>query len=258
MIFKQIPVGSFQNFAYLIGDEESGEAVVVDPAFEPARCLQEAKNQNLTIKYLINTHSHYDHTDGNEVILGNTAARLIGYGLAPPALSVADGNELQLGSLTLKILHTPGHTTDSICILVFSEAQKTGGCQKMFRCKTHDSRRNEAYTHVRRNDEGFVQSRYNRDRWSFSGSRLLITGDTLFVGTAGKTGLGDDARQQYESLNHKLQLLPPETQVYPGHDYGPTPSSTIGHEIKTNPYLNVDSFKTFRAIKKERNPELRE
>jgi len=76
----------------------------------------------------------------------------------------------------------------------------------------------------------------------------LITGDTLFVGKVGGTDLGEGARHEWDSL-HKLMKLPPETEVWPGHNYGVAPSSTIGHEIKTNPFLTQESFEAFIDLK---------
>jgi len=112
MIFKQIKAGVGKNFAYIIADESSQEAAIVDPSFMPRKVLQTAAADNLTIKYLINTHSHFDHTYGNRYVLAHTNAVLIN------ASVVHDQDELKLGNLSLKILATPGHSEDSICILV--------------------------------------------------------------------------------------------------------------------------------------------
>ena len=77
----------------------------------------------------------------------------------------------------------------------------------------------------------------------------LVSGDCLFVGKVGGTDLGDGARREYESLHNKLMVLPPETEVWPGHDYGVAPSSTIGHELETNPFLLRESFEDFVHLK---------
>ena len=199
MIFQQIETGGDRNFAYLVGDEKSGLAAAVDPAYRPERVLELAKENNLTIKYVINTHDHYDHSGGNDYILKNTGASLVGYGLRKPAISAGDGDELSLGELTIKMIHTPGHTTDSICILAENK---------------------------------------------------LITGDTLFVGKVGGTGFGQDARQEYDSLHNKLMVLPDDVEVWPGHDVGVSPTSTIGNEKKTNPFLLRNSFESFLELKK--------
>jgi glyoxylase-like metal-dependent hydrolase (beta-lactamase superfamily II) len=199
MIFQQIPVGGDRNFAYLVGDEASGLAAVVDPAFHPEKVLDEVEAHGLRVKYVINTHDHYDHTSGNAAVLQKTGAQLVGYGVGSGGVSVKDGDELELGELRLRIIHTPGHTPDSICIL----AQNN-----------------------------------------------LMTGDTLFVGKVGGTGFGADAREEYDSLHAKLLLLPDEVEVWPGHDYGVQPRSTIGHEKKTNPFLLRENFEAFLDLKK--------
>jgi len=188
MIFKQIKAGHAENFAYLIADEASKEAIIVDPSFDPAKVLQIAKEYSLTIKYLINTHDHYDHTDGNDYILTETEAKL---------LDIKGGEEINLGSVKLKIIATPGHSEDSVCILVDGK---------------------------------------------------LLTGDTLFVGSVGRVWSEKDAKEQFKSLQ-KLMQLPDTIQVYPGHDYGDKPVSTIGIEKKTNPYLQCKDFAQFWRLR---------
>jgi glyoxylase-like metal-dependent hydrolase (beta-lactamase superfamily II) len=200
MIFEQIPVGGDRNFAYLIGDEGTRQAAVVDPAFKPEKVLERATAGNLRIVYLINTHGHYDHADGNGVILARTKARLLAGGSG----GVADGEKVSLGTVELTILHTPGHSTDSICVLAV-EPGRPG---------------------------------------------KLITGDTLFVGKVGGTGFGDDAQAEYDSLHMRLMVLPEDTEVWPGHDVGVAPSSTIGHEKRTNPFLLRETFEDFVDLKR--------
>jgi glyoxylase-like metal-dependent hydrolase (beta-lactamase superfamily II) len=199
MIFEQIKIGGDRNFAYLVGNGKSKLAAVVDPAFHPEKLLELAEKHGLKIKYAVNTHAHYDHSNGNSYIIKRTGARLVGYGLREPAISVRDGDELPLGELTIKVIYTPGHTTDSICILVDNK---------------------------------------------------LMSGDTLFVGKVGGTGYGQDARQEYDSLHNKLLVLPNNVEVWPGHDYGIAPMSTIGNEKKTNPFILRDSFESFLELKK--------
>ena len=114
-------------------------------------------------------------------------------------VAASDGSALELGELTLRIIWTPGHTHDGICILV---------------------------------------------------EDVLITGDTLFVGKVGGTGFGDDARAEYDSLHRKILTLPDHIRVFPGHDYGVRPESTIGDEKKENPFLLRDSFETFVDLKR--------
>lgn len=200
MIFEQIPVGGDRNFAYLVGDEETKQAAVVDPAFKPAEVLERAAACKLEVAYLINTHAHYDHADGNDVVLSRTKAPLLAGGQG----GVADGEKISLGKVELMMILTPGHSTDSICVL----AAEPGRPNK------------------------------------------LITGDTLFVGKVGGTGFGEDARAEYESLHKKLMVLPEDTEVWPGHDVGVAPSSTIGDEKRTNPFLLCETFEEFVDLKR--------
>jgi hydroxyacylglutathione hydrolase len=200
MIFEQIRVGGDRNFAYLIGDERTRKAAVIDPAFSPDAVLGRAAAHGLAVAYLINTHGHGDHSGGNSVVLASTDAELVAGGPG----GVADGAELTAGDVTLTMIHTPGHTGDSICIL----ARETGAPGK------------------------------------------LITGDTLFVGKVGGTDYGAGARAEFEALHGKLMSLPDDTEVWPGHDYGVAPSSTIGNERRTNPFLLRESFETFVDLKR--------
>lgn len=201
MIFEQIAVGGDANFSYLVGEGPSGQAVVIDPAFKTDEILARAQKHNLSICFVVNTHSHYDHTAGNDTVLEKTGAVLAGYGLKPPAKSLRNGDTLQVGALTLQVIHTPGHTDDSICILAENK---------------------------------------------------LVSGDTLLVGTIGRTGFRQDSRQIYESLYSNIMLLPDNIEVYPGHDYGPRPTSTIGREKQENPFLNLSSFEEFLDLKRRR------
>ncbi len=202
MIFEQIAVGGDRNFAYLVGDDETRRAAVVDPAFNPELVLERASAHGLDIVYLLNTHAHYDHAGGNEVVLARTAAEWVMRPRSqdePPA-----PRTLSLGRLTLELLPTPGHTPDSVCIHV----QEPGSPGK------------------------------------------LITGDTLFVGKVGGTDYEAGARAEYDSLHRVLLALPDETEVWPGHDVGVRPHSTIGDERRTNPFLLRKSFEEFVELKR--------
>jgi len=208
MILKQMQVGPMDVFAYLLGDERSGEALVIDPAAEVEEIAALAHENHLKIKYIVNTHGHVDHISGNSDMKRLTGARIViheadAYRLtstaerllimfqakpSPPAdLTVRDGDFLRIGDIALKIIHTPGHSEGSICL----------------------------YT------DGFV-----------------FTGDTLFVEAVGRTDLpGGSWDRMYKSIMEKLFVLPDETYVLPGHNYGRTPTSTIGHEKRYNPFL---------------------
>jgi len=186
MIFKQVPVGAFQNFSYIIGDEQTKLAALVDPAWEIDKLLKLCDDLQLKVVYVVNTHSHSDHTQGNDAVTRRTGAKVITYAKSPvsKSVSVKDGDTFNIGSLIVKVLHTPGHCPDHICLLVDAK---------------------------------------------------LLTGDTLFVGECGRTDLsGGNAGDMYDSLFNKILLLPDSVEVYPGHNYGSKPASTIGVERLNN------------------------
>ena len=197
MFFKQIQKHS-DNFSYIIADAETNEAAVVDSSYNADEIIKIIKTENLQLKYIINTHGHSDHTAGNSELQSIFGAKLVAHkqSKTPPDLPVDDGDVLCLGKISLKIIYTPGHTADSIC--VFVDDQK------------------------------------------------LLTGDTLFVGECGRTDfLGGNSKSMYESLFGKLLKLNDNIEVYPGHDYGFKPSSTIGEERKSNYTLQPRSLKDF-------------
>jgi len=201
MIFYQIDAGGDRNFAYLMADAENGRAALFDPPPDPERYLPLVAKHGLTVDYIILTHGHSDHTWGADRARQQTGGKVIAHPSSPARAdkAVGDGDTLELGSMTLRILHTPGHTEDSLCIL---------------------------------------------------GGDKLVTGDTLFVGKVGGTGYGEDARQEYDSLHNKLMTLDDAVEVYPGHDYGVKPSSTIGHERTTNPFVLRETFEDFVDLKR--------
>ena len=201
MYFRQIRSGGDRNFSYIIADEASGEAAVVDPGMEPEQETTVLRDNGIRAVYIINTHDHADHTGGNDALKAATGAKIAMYESARSRkdIGLADGDVLKIGGIGLRIIHTPGHTPDSICILAGND---------------------------------------------------LVTGDTLFVGKVGGTGFGEDARDEYDSLHGKLMTLPPETRVWPGHDYGVRPSSTIGDELRENPFILRESFEAFLDLKK--------
>jgi glyoxylase-like metal-dependent hydrolase (beta-lactamase superfamily II) len=186
MIFRQVPVGAFQNFAYIIGDEETKIAALVDPAWEVDKLLRQCEELGLRVTYVINTHSHHDHVGGNQQVAERTGAKIIMHQKSPVRkdIAVKDGDTIELGSLRIKIIYTPGHCPDHICLLV--EAK-------------------------------------------------LLTGDTLFVGECGRADLaGGDPNALYDSLFNRILPLEDPIEVYPGHDYGSKPASTVGFERKNN------------------------
>jgi len=209
MKIEQIMVGYMQVFCYLVYDENTGEAVLIDPAGNEDDLLELLSKKNLKLVYIVNTHGHADHTCGNDYLRKATGAGVVmhtrdniffqkpenvmfagamGFTPAGPAdISVNDGDELSFGSAKMKFIHTPGHTPGSCCILIDGN---------------------------------------------------LFTGDTLFVGAVGRTDLpGGSFEQLIESLQNLVKTLPPDTIVWPGHDYGNRPRSTLKIEAETNPYI---------------------
>lgn len=195
-------------FAYIVGCEESKRALLIDPAAEVERVIEVVQEEGLEVDLIINTHPHGDHTGGNarakaltgaeigvhrdagdllESSLKPGMAAMIGGEPSPPADRLYDdGDHIEVGKVSLEVIHTPGHSHGGMCLF---------------------------------------------------GHGAVFTGDVLFVGAVGRTDLaGGSATALRKSLRERLFTLPEETIVYPGHDYGPRPTSTIGHEMKTNPF----------------------
>jgi len=120
MIFIQILVETMRNFAYLIGDERTGLAAVVDPAGAVERILGLARDHGLKIIYIINTHSHSDHVAGSQELASATGSRIVMHkkARATKHLSVEDGDVISVGEFRIKVIYTPGHSPDGISLLV--------------------------------------------------------------------------------------------------------------------------------------------
>jgi hydroxyacylglutathione hydrolase len=197
MFFRQVQQHG-DNFSYIIADDATQEAVVVDSSFNAGEISRILTAENLKLKYIINTHSHSDHTAGNEELRSIFNARIVAHKLSRinADVTVNDDDIIRIGSIPVKVMHTPGHTPDSICLLV--DNQK------------------------------------------------LLTGDTLFVGECGRTDLaGGNSKRLYNSLFSKILKLNDDVEVYPGHDYGSKPSSTIGEERRFNYTLVPRSIAEF-------------
>jgi hydroxyacylglutathione hydrolase len=202
MLFRQIQQHS-DNFSYIIADETTREAAVVDSSFNAGEIIHVLKTERLTLKYVVNTHGHSDHTAGNTELLSIFNAKTVAHKLSriDADIKVDDGDTIRVSNVPIKVIHTPGHTPDSICLLV--------------------------------------------------DNNKLLTGDTLFVGECGRTDLpGGNSRSLYDSLFNKLLKLADDVEVYPGHDYGPKPYSTIGEQRRTNYVLQPRSLTEFIAFMK--------
>ena len=108
-----------QNFTYILEDEKTGEAVLVDPSWDLDMVEQLITRNNLKIKYIVNTHHHFDHTIGNEAMVKMTGAKIIQHELSTLKhdISVKDGDKIQFGDSKVSVIHTPGHSEDSICLV---------------------------------------------------------------------------------------------------------------------------------------------
>jgi len=135
MYFKQISVGHMGNFSYLFGCENTKEAALVDPAFDIEKILKIADNDGYKIKYIFTTHGHFDHSGGHMVVSERTGAKIIAHknevrSLRKNGISVDievnDKDEIEVGKVPVKIIHTPGHTPGGICLLINNEKLITG------------------------------------------------------------------------------------------------------------------------------------
>ncbi len=193
----QMQVGQMANFTYVVADEDSGDAAIIDPSWDLDEILNMLKKKSWKAKYVINTHTHFDHVLGNDQIVAVTGAKIIQHENSKLGkdMAVRDGDIIEVGSIKLKVIYTPGHSEDSMCLVM---------------------------------------------------DNILFTGDTLFVGNCGRTDLpGSDPEEMYHSLFDRLAKLDEKLVIYPGHNYGPTPTSTIGQEKKTNYVLQPRSKQEF-------------
>ena len=119
MKVHQIQVGSMQNFSYIVEDEDTSEAIIIDPSWDLIELEMIIKKNSLKIKYIVNTHHHFDHTLGNEAMVESTKAPIIQHESSElkHEITVKDGDFIEFGNSKLKVLHTPGHSPDSICLV---------------------------------------------------------------------------------------------------------------------------------------------
>lgn len=200
MIFEQIATGGCQS--YLVGCEATCAAALIDPELSRIDHYRGLLAQHgLSAKYVIDTHTHADHVSASRELRKTLGAPVVTHRLAPAPyadLRLDDGDMLIVGDLRLKALHTPGHTLDSMSLVM-------------------DDR--------------------------------VFTGDALLIGGTGRTDLpSGDPHQLYDSLFQGLLKLPPETLVFPAHDYKGRSHSTIGAEIESNPRLQKTDRGEFVAM----------
>lgn len=209
MILMRLIVGPLQVNCYILADEKTKEAVVIDPGDDAQDLLNIIRSKDLKVKYIVNTHAHFDHVGANrdlqeatgaEILLHEADASLLNastdqavmFGMKAPSSPPADrylkhGDLVTAGEVSLKVLHAPGHSSGGICLL----------------------------------EDGIV-----------------FSGDALFAGSIGRTDLpGGDLMTLINSIQSNLLTLPDDTRVFPGHG----PDTTIGAEKKENPFLNQES-----------------
>ncbi|MDH3677494.1 MAG: MBL fold metallo-hydrolase [Nitrosopumilus sp.] len=119
MKVHQIQVGTMQNFTYVVEDDDTSEGILIDPSWDLDQIEQVITRNNLKIKYIINTHHHFDHTLGNESMKKSTGAKIIQHEASELQndITVKDGDVIKFGNSELRVLHTPGHSRDSICLI---------------------------------------------------------------------------------------------------------------------------------------------
>ena len=127
MFFKQIQKHG-DNFSYIIADQETKQAAIVDSSYNADEIMKIVKTQKLQLKYVINTHGHSDHTAGNAELASIFGAKIVAHKQSKisPDLFVDDGDTIYIGKISVKIIYTPGHTTDSICLLIDNQKLLTG------------------------------------------------------------------------------------------------------------------------------------
>jgi hydroxyacylglutathione hydrolase len=124
----QIPVGQMANFTYILTDEDNGESAVIDPSWDLEKIFAILKKNGWKIKYVINTHTHFDHVLGNEQVAAVTGAKIMQHRNSTQSndIRVEDGQIISVGKIMVRIMHTPGHSKDSISLVVNDESVLTG------------------------------------------------------------------------------------------------------------------------------------
>jgi len=211
---KQMELGPMQNFIYLVGDPATRQCVVVDPAWEIETIVQTAAADDMTIIGALITHTHQDHVGGHLFGLNIPGVEeLLEKVKAKVYVHKAEREFLKgFGSDLVKVDNTDTLQVGRLGLTFLHTPGHTPGSQ----CFLVDGR--------------------------------LISGDTLFIGSCGRTDLpGSDPSEMYYSLTQRLYKLPDETVLFPGHNYGGA-SSTLGDEKRGNPFMRFPSLGEFLRI----------
>lgn len=217
MILKQVELGPMMNFIYLIGCSATGEGAVIDPAWDIPAILDIARELNLRIRYILMTHGHPDHINGLEPVMNATGAQVV---LHSKELAFMKKNARNFG-MPIDFIEYGSNTIHPVAdgdILPLGELSvqclHTPGHTPGSQC--------------------------------FLVEGCLFSGDTLFVDACGRVDIpGGDAKEMWRSLNRTLRAVPDTTILYPGHDYGGSPKSTMGEQKRSNPYMRYDSQEQF-------------
>lgn len=197
-----------ENFIYFVGDKNSNEVVVIDPAWDINFILEGAMRQNLKIVGALVTHGHFDHTNGVEELLNKLDVpvyinkkeadffnQLTKNWGKENVRKVESGDKLKVGTVEIQFIHTPGHTPGSQCFLV---------------------------------------------------SNKLVSGDTLFINGCGRCDLpGGNVEEMFDTIYNKLMKMNDDTIIFPGHNYADKVSDTLVSQKKTNPFMQYDNLMAF-------------
>lgn len=205
LILKQMEVGPMENFIYFVGDKDTNEVVVIDPAWDVDYLLKEAKEHDLSIKAALVTHGHYDHTNGVEgllkaldipVYINKKEAEFFKFNWGNENIKkVESGEKIKVGNIEIQFVHTPGHTPGSQCFLVSNNL--------------------------------------------VSGDTLFIDG----CGRCDLPG--GDAGQMFDTIYNKLMKMGNDTIILPGHNYAEKKQDILANQKLTNPYMQYDNLKNF-------------
>ncbi len=208
LVFDSLETGPLMTNCYIVGDSETKEAAVVDPGGHVGAIRSALDRSKLKCKYIVNTHSHFDHVGGNQELKKATGAEILIHAAEAPMLSqlanqgrmfgitvenspkpdrtIDEGDVLEVGALCLEVLHTPGHSSGSVCLVI-------------------------------------------------KGEEKILVGDLIFQGSVGRTDLpGGSMSQLVKNIKEKIFTHPDATKLYPGHG----PATSVGIEKRTNPFLN--------------------
>jgi len=209
MVVNQYEVGNFAVFCYLIGDEETKEGLFIDPADDVERLILEAKSHGVEkIKYIVNTHSHVDHIMGNKEMVKRTGAKV--------AIHEEEARYLVQTPADLLMMFRATPSPPADLLVKEGDVIQVGKVGlKVIHTPGHSPGGMSLYI-----------------------DGMVFTGDTLFVGSVGRTDFPGSSWEAMEtSIRKKLYVLPGDTIVFPGHNYGSTPTSTIQYERRHNPFV---------------------